>query len=257
VGIWQGLPVRTVLLVRTACNRVLSHLPPPGARRNRRYGDRAPRPDAGLASRQGWQRLQVLVRGQAVPLRYRMAGPFVRRGAAGQPLYLLTVGGSTWADGHHRRRREPSFWLVNAVRDAQGQWTPSLPAADLLAWAWQRWEVEVCHREMKSGFGVGQVQCWSAAATVRAVQLQAWAYAVCVLAGFRAWGYCHHPRLTRSCWWTGAPRWSFATLWRAFQHALAHCPAQHPGRATPRGTWAELEAWLHQLDALTADSLAA
>jgi hypothetical protein len=244
VDLWQGLPARTVLLVRTACNRVLYHLPPPGARRNRRYGERAPRPDADLTLRQGWQR-------------GRVAGPFVRQGAAGQPLYLLTVGGSTWADGHHRRRRDPSFWLVNAVRDAQGQWTLPLPVVDLLAWAWQRWEVEVCHREMKTGFGVGQVQCWSAAATVRAVQLQAWAYALCVLAGFRAWGYSRHPRLTRSCWGAGAPRWSFATLWRAFHHALAQCPARHPGRAAPRGTWAELEAWLHQMDARTADSAAA
>jgi hypothetical protein len=93
--------------------------------------------------------------------------------------------------------------------------------AELLAWAWQRWEVEVCHREMKSGCGVGQAEGWTAAATIRAVQLQAWANAVCVLAGYRAWGYCRHPRLIRCRWWGGAPCWGFATVWRAVQHAFA------------------------------------
>jgi hypothetical protein len=132
-----------------------------------------------------------------------------------------------------------------------------LPAEDLLAWAWQRWEVEVCHREMKSEFGVGEVQCWSAAATVRAVQLQAWAYAVCVLAGYRAWGYDRHPRLQRSVWWGGAPRWSLHTLWRGYQQALGQHPAAHPARANTRGTWAEMEAWLHQLDARGAAALLA
>lgn len=84
-----------------------------------------------------------------------------------------------------------------------------------------------------------------------------WSYAVCVLAGYRAWGYNRHPRLTRSAWWGGAPRWSLATLWRAYQQAFARCAAQHPRRAAPRGTWAETEAWLHKLDALTADARAA
>jgi hypothetical protein len=257
VALWQGLPARTVLVARTACNRVLYTLPPAGARRNRRYGERAPRPDAWVTLRRGWQRTTVPVRGHALPLRYRIEGPYVRRGAASQPLYLLVVGGSSWADGHHRRRRQPSFWLVTAIQDQQGQWVLPLPAEELLAWAWQRWEVEVAHREMKSGFGVGQAQCWSATSTVRAVQVQAWTYAVCVLAGYRAWGYDRHPRLVRSVWWAGAPRWSLATLWRAYQRAFTQCTAHHPRRAAPRGTWAETEAWLHQLDALTADALAA
>jgi hypothetical protein len=78
------------------------------------------------------------------------------------------------ARGPYRRRRKPAFFVVNAVQ-RDGQWGLPLPAEDLLAWAWQRWEVEVCHREMKSEFGVGEVQCWSAAATVRALHLQAWA----------------------------------------------------------------------------------
>jgi hypothetical protein len=52
---------------------------------------------------------------------------------------------------------------------------PVAAAEELLAWAWQRWAVEVCHRERKSEVGVGEAQCGSAAATVRAVPWQGWA----------------------------------------------------------------------------------
>jgi hypothetical protein len=207
--------------------------------------------------RGGWQYAPIPVRGRAVPARFRVAGPYVRRGVADRPLFLLVVSGSRQAKGRYRRRREPAYFLVNAVRDEQGQWALPLPAAELVAWAWQRWEVEVAHREMKSGFGVGQLQCWSAAATVPAVQLQAWSYAVCVLAGYRAWGYDRHPRYAQGRWWPGAPRWSLATLWRGYQQALAQGAAHHPRRAAPRGTWAETEAWLHQLDDLLAHAPAA
>ena len=132
-----------------------------------------------------------------------------------------------------------------------------LPAPELLAWAWQRWEVEVCHREMKSEWGVGQVQCWHPLATVRAVQQQVWSYAVCVLAGYRAWGYDGHPLAVRprGLWWGGAPRWSLRTLWRGYRQKLAQRPDFHPARAATRGTWAEKEAWLHHLDAVLAAAL--
>jgi hypothetical protein len=254
---WRHLPARTVLLVRTACNRALYTLPPAGSRRQRKYGERAPRPDTWVGAREGWQYATIQVRGRDVPARYRVEGPYVRKGVADRPLFLLVVSGSRRAQGRYRRRREPAYFLVNAVQDQHGQWVLPLPAEALLAWAWQRWEVEVCHREMKSGFGVGQVQCWSPTATVPAVQFQAWSYACCVLAGYRAWGYDRHPRLTRSVWWPGAARWSLTTLWRGYQQALVQCAAHHPRRAAPRGTWAETEDWLHRLDDLLALALAA
>jgi hypothetical protein len=254
---WRALPVRTMLLVRTACNRALCTLPPAGARTNRKYGERAPRPDAWVGRRGGWQYATIPVRGRTVSARYQVAGPFLRRGVADRPLFLLVVSGSRQATGRYRRRRAAAYFLVNAVQDAAGRWGLPLPAADLVAWAWQRWEVEVCHREMKSGFGVGQMQCWSAHSTVPAVQLHVWTYAICVLAGYRAWGYDRHPRLTRTLWWAGAARWSLATLWRGYQQAFARAAAPHPRRAAPRGTWQEGEAWLHRLDTLLDEALAA
>jgi hypothetical protein len=196
VEVWKGLPERTVLLARTARNRVLYELPALGAQRNRRYGERATWPDAWLAERGGWQHSTLCVPGRDLPLRYRVEGPSLRMGAPRQPLFLLVVKGSDHARGRHRRRRKPAFWLVNAVW-REGQWVLPSPAVELLAWAWQRWEVEVAHREMKTAFGVGEVQCWQPTATVRAVQQQVWAYALCVLAGYRAWGDAGHPAALR------------------------------------------------------------
>lgn len=251
VGLWRALPERTTLLARTACNRALFALRPADAHRNRRYGPRAPTPQAWLSERAGWQRTTLLVRGRALELRYRVEGPFVREGAPFQPLFLLVVKGSTQEQRQHwRRRRAPAFYLVNAVPQADGTWTLPLAAEAVLAWAWQRWEVEVAHRAMKSDAGVGAVQCWSVPATVRAAQWQVWAYAVGVLAGYRAWGYDRHPAALRppGRWWHGGTRWSVATLWRGYRLALRD-PLFHPDRAGTRGTWAETEAWLHQVDA--------
>ncbi len=44
VDLWATLPARTVLLARTACNRVLHEMPPADSHRNRRYGARARAP---------------------------------------------------------------------------------------------------------------------------------------------------------------------------------------------------------------------
>ena len=182
-----------------------------------------------------------------------MEGPSLRRGAPEQPLYLLVVKGSDRARGRHRRQREPAFSLVNVLAE-EGHWVLPWPAVELLAWAWQRWEVEVTHREMKTGWGVGVVQCWQPTATVRALQVQVWTYALLVLTGYRAWGYDRHPPILRPAglWWHGAVRWSLATLWRGYRHALASRPDFSPEWLGTRGTWAEKETWLHALDTVLA-----
>ena len=60
---------------------------------------------------------------------------------------------------------------------------------ELVAWAWQRWGIEVLHKALKSGFGPGEAQAWhpvSAATTPRWVS---WTVGCLVLAGYRACGW--------------------------------------------------------------------
>jgi hypothetical protein len=213
--LWKALPERTVMLARTAKNRVLYHLPGRYAGRGarRKYGERAPQPQAFLHERSGWQTTTLTVRGRQRRMVYRVEGPVLRRQAPDQPLFLLVVKGQAWQRGERRRRREPSFYLVNAVLNNR-QWTLPVPAASLLFWAWQRWELEVAHREVKSGFGLGDKQCFNPYAAVASVQWSAWVYSLLLLAAYRTWGLTHHPRSTAK-WWRASPRWSFNHLWRA------------------------------------------
>lgn len=89
--------------------------------------------------------------------------------------------------------------------------------ARLLELGWDRWEVEVLHREIKTGFGLGEIQCWSKAGAILAVRWQAWAYGVLVLAGYRAWGLGRGPIRPPGRWWNGSGRWSLNTLWRGYR----------------------------------------
>jgi hypothetical protein len=213
-GLWQALPDKAVLLARTAKNRRLYQLPGPYAGRgaHRKYGTRAPQD--WLHVRQGWQTITLTVRARPRRMIYRVEGPFLRHGAPNQPLFLLAVRGQSWKKhGTRCRRRQPCFYLVNAVQ-IDGQWTLPLPPETLLFWAWQRWELEVAHREVKSGFGLGDKQCFNPRAAVTSVQWSAWVYSLLLLAAYRTWGLTRHPR-TAAKWWPGSTRWSFNHLWRA------------------------------------------
>jgi hypothetical protein len=241
--LWAALPTNVTLIARCARNRALFALPTAEKRRGapRKYGERSRTPAEWLHEQAGWRRVRLPVRGRQIALRYRVEGPFVVKRAAGQPLFLLLVPGAQTQG--RRRRRDPAFWLVSAVQ-RDGRWV--LPAAvlDILAWTWQRWEIEVTHREMKSGFGVGEMQCWNGIATVLSVQWQVWLYAVLVLAGYRVWGLTRGRLRPAGRWWPGAARWSLNTLWRGYRQELwgtADFRALWTGTGA---TWWEKADWL-------------
>ncbi len=215
VPLWQALPEGIILLARSAKNRVLWTLPGPTARKNRKYGERAPTPADYWQERQGWHPLQLQVRGKSRRLQVKVKGPFLRRGAPDRPLFLIIVRGKE----NKQTRRPPLPFLVNARLDGAGNWALPLPVDQLLFWTWQRWEVEVAHRELKSNFGLGNKQCWQPYAAILSVQWSAWVYALLLLAGYRSWGLTHSPPVP-SRWWRGSGRWSLNTLWRGYRAAL-------------------------------------
>lgn len=241
---WRQLPERTILLGRTARSRVLYELPGEyrGKGRPKSYGDRARKPSEWLKVSTGWTTIQVKVRGRAREMRYRVEGPYLREGLLDHPVFLIVVRGMDRRVGGRRVKRDPVFYLVSAIHQGN-QWVLPLPEEDLLSWAWQRWELEVAHREMKSGFGLGEKQCWNSRSAVRAVQWSAWVYALLLLAGYRTWGLQHGPA-TPARWWQGAGRWSFNTLWRAYRAALwGTGDFQAVCTLTP-DKWQKKEAWL-------------
>jgi hypothetical protein len=218
--LWQQLPDGVTILARSARNRVLYHLPDDTMHGNRKYGERAPTPQQVWQTNKRWQPLDIEVRGRTRHLQVCVRGVFVRKGAADTPLFLLVVRGKERKNPHGRTyRRQPLPFLVNAVRDVTGQWVLPLPLETLLFWAWQRWEVEVCHRELKTTFGLGHKQCFNPHAAVLSVQWSAWVYSLLLLAGYRTFGLARAPDVPTR-WWRGSARWSFATLLRSFRAAL-------------------------------------
>jgi hypothetical protein len=219
--LWRGLPAGVSLLARCPQNRALFALPQTGTGRGRprKYGERALAPRAWLRERSGWTTTRLAVRGRQVPCTYRVEGPALVKGAPGQPLFLLVVRGLDRVRRGHRRQRQPAFWLVSAVQ-RDGGWVLPWPVAQLLGWAWQRWEIEVTHRELKCGFGVGESQCWNPTATVVSVQWRVWVWSLLVLSGYRAWGMGRGPLRPLGCWWAGSGRWSFGQLWQGMRQEL-------------------------------------
>jgi hypothetical protein len=247
--LWTSLPERTVLIARTARNRALFALPTPEPKRRgapRTYGERQPTPAAWLQERSGWEQGTLEVRGRTLTTRYRVEGPVVVRKAASQPVFLIVVPGIHRQRGRRRRARDPHFWLVNAIGQ-DGQWVLPLPVTELLAWAWQRWEIEVSHRELKTTLGVGEMQCWSLTSAVLAVQWQVWVYAVLVLAGYRTWGLVRSPLRPPGRWWGGAPRWSLGTLWRGYRQELWGSHEFRPLWTGTESNLAEKGVWMSAL----------
>lgn len=248
--LWKALPPQTALVARTARNRVLYQLPVPQAERRRgakrKYGDQAPRPRDYLTERNGWTTKPVTVRGHERRVRFRVVGPFVRKGAAEHPVFLVLMGGETYRRRGRSRHREPVPVLVSAWGNQADGWQLPLAVDDLLAWLWQRWEVEVAHRELKSGFGVGEMQCWHPLSAVTTVQWGIWLYAVCLLAAYRQWGICGGPQPLGG-WRKPAKRWSFSTLWRSLRMAEARLP--QIGGVWPRTPtdWGKKAVWVAQM----------
>lgn len=253
LDLWRVLPERVIFVVRTARNRRLFWLPKPpvqpGPGRPPSYGDLAPHPADWLhAGLRHWPTQAVLVRGKTIQMRYQVLGPFVRDELPDRPVFLIVVKGMHRLVGKKKRaykHKGPSFYLVSATRQ-DDQWVLPLPITDLLTWLWQRWEIEVAHREMKSGLGIGEKQCWNPRSTTVSVQWSVWVYALLLLAGYQTWGLCGGPA-TPARWWPGAKRWSFTTLWRSFRAALwGHHEFQALWTMTGDNWWKK-ETWLAAL----------
>jgi hypothetical protein len=221
----RALPAGISLLARTTRTRALFALPDspvPGHRgRHRRYGERGPTPEQTLHVRTGWRTIPTWVRGRCLHLRVHTSGPWLVKPAPEQPVFLLVVRGIDRARLGRRGQREPAFLLVTAVPDGTGGWSLPLPVADLVAWAWQRWEVEVMHRELKSGFGLGQQQAWSPSAAALVIPWVVWLYATLMLAGYLAWGW---EQAARQAVWQRRRRWTVRDVVQAVQQELWHLP---------------------------------
>jgi hypothetical protein len=241
-----GLPPRTALLARCAKNRALFALPTyraQGRGRQRRYGARGSTPQQVLQTRSGWRSVRFMVRGRQVTPRVHLSGPWLVKGAPFTPVMLIVVRGVDRGRGVTRRQRDPHFFLVTVPMTSEDEWDLPLPLADLLAWAWQRWEVEVMHRELKSGFGLGQQQAFSPRGAATVIPWMLWVYALLILTGYHGWrlGPGDAPAIGR--WWQPR-RWSIGQLLQAIRQELWHAGEFQPVWSRSPDTWHEITTWM-------------
>jgi len=188
----------TVCCVRTRKDSRWCDLPqgtPSGRGRRRVYSDQVWTPQDKWQQRTGWQRVPLTVRGRELHLLVRVEGPCRRVGWGERVFFLIVVRGHSKRTKRGKSREPMAFW-VHAVSDGAGGWQLPVPLKSLLLKLWQRWEVEVGFRWMKSGFGLGEKPCWGFDSGERSVAWSAWVYGALVWSGYCAWGG-----------WTGGARW--------------------------------------------------
>jgi len=124
-----------------------------------------------------WQQAAIFYGGQMRSMRYKsISGVYWQSGAGQQALRLLVVAPVPYSNGKEKRKcyRDPAFLLTT---DCEGD------AAALLQAYFDRWQIEVNHREEKDTLGVGQAQLRSPRSVPRQPALVVAAYSALLLAG--------------------------------------------------------------------------
>jgi hypothetical protein len=198
-----GLRSRTILAVGDAgfCNRTLFRQPldriellyrtrrdcrlclaaEPGGRRF--YSTELFTPDQ-IRQRESlpWQKTRIFHGGQWRDIRYKeTSSVYWRTGGAKRPLRLLVVAPVPYASGKGQRKyyREPAYLLTTDLLR---------PAAVLLQAYFDRWQIEVNHREIKDTLGIGQAQLRHSRSVPRQPAMLVAAYSALLLAGIQVFG---------------------------------------------------------------------
>ena len=224
-AIWKNLPKGVVWLARTKRNRSLFHpakkVKNQGRGRPKVYGEKAKKPHEYTRTRKDYKTWERVIRGKKRKVKYKVKGPFFIEGNPNQAVFLLVIAGGNYQVGKRVKYRKPAFFLVNGVKNGNG-WELPLPEEDLVYFQWQRWEIEVSHRDMKSGFGLGDKQCWNPKSSVQTVQWNAWVYGVLKWFGYKNRKLLKEPAMIGK-WYRHRRRWSIQMLLQCYQIGRASC----------------------------------
>lgn len=173
-----------------------------------------------------WQRTSIFHGGAWREVRYKqLTGVLWRGGGGRRPLRLLVVAPTPYRRTKRGRwmYRQPAYLLTTDLRR---------PAARLLQAYFDRWQLEVAHREMKETFGVGQAQVRVAESVARQPALSVATYSALHLAALKAYGP-HRPACFGPLpkWQREKSRPSGLDLSRQLRKELLEGPEMPPGIA--------------------------
>jgi hypothetical protein len=175
------IPERAVLLVRARKDAKLCFRAPAGSRRF--YGVEKFTPEQGRKDEsRGWRSTQVFYGGKHRKVRYKEVQEVYWQGGAKQrPLRLIVIAPTPYRKTKSKKLyyRHPAYLLTTDLRSSLKQ---------LLQIYFDRWQIEVNHREEKDTLGVGQAQLWNVTSVPKQPVLAVAAYSALLLASLQVFG---------------------------------------------------------------------
>lgn len=172
---------RTYLLARCRKDARLCFRAPEGGRR--KYAEHLFTPD-GVRTQEDcpWKRARVYLGGKRRMVRYKEVKDVLwKRGAATRRLRLIVIAPVPYklSKNSHWNYREPAYFLTTDLRTS----------IKLLVQAcFDRWQIEVNHRDEKDILGVGQAQVRSELSIPRHPALAVASYSLLLLAALKSYG---------------------------------------------------------------------
>jgi len=171
---------RTDLLARCRKDARLCFRAPVGGRR--KYAEQLFTPDQVRTQEDPWTRSQVYLGGKRRRVRYKEVKDVLwKRGAGTKRLRLVVIAPVPYklSKNSHLNYREPAYFLTTDLRTS----------IKLLVQAcFDRWQIEVNHRDEKDILGVGQAQVRSAQSIPRHPALAVASYSMLLLAALKSFG---------------------------------------------------------------------
>lgn len=172
---------RTELIVRARKDAVLCFRAPGGS--NRFYDTTKFTPEhIRQDDLRPWSETKIFYGGKRRKVRYKeIKDVYWRTGAGQAPLRLIVVAPTPYRKRNRGRLyyRQPAYLLTTDLRSSVKQ---------LLQIYFDRWQIEVNHREEKDTLGVGQAQLWNVTSVPKQPVLSVAAYSALLLASLQTFG---------------------------------------------------------------------
>jgi Transposase DDE domain len=175
------IPERTVLILRARKDARLCMAAPVGSRRiyaQNKFTPEQVRHDQGIA----WHTVRLFYGGKWRHVRYKQVSPLLwQHGARTRPLRLFVLAPTPYRKRKSARLyyRQPAFLLTTDLTSSPKQ---------LLQIYFDRWQIEINHRDEKDTLGIGQAQLWNPTAVPKQPVLAVAAYSALQLAALQTFG---------------------------------------------------------------------
>jgi hypothetical protein len=179
--VFAAIPQRTVLIARARKDAKLCFPAPAGTHRIYDAVKFTPEQIRRDESKQ-WKTVKLFYGGKRRKIRYKeISGVLWQNGARRRPLRLFVLAPTPYRKRKSGRLyyRDPAYLLTSDLTSSRKQ---------LLQIYFDRWQIEVNHREEKDTLGVGQAQLWNPTAVPKQPALAVAAYSALHLAALQTFG---------------------------------------------------------------------